>query len=120
MNTIRRLTATTRIVLLSALSAGLLAGCASGTHTLTGIPHPPLPWESVQLYQTPPPHYEVVGLVTARTRGSSQWRMDQATRKLKTQAGKLGANGIILNPVEHSGLLGRKLNLSGQAIFVLP
>ncbi|MEI9963213.1 MAG: hypothetical protein WDM76_19495 [Limisphaerales bacterium] len=108
--------------LLFSLLAGLLVsgGCASGTHIVTGNQHPPVPADAVVLYQAPPAKYEIVGIVNATVRGNRQRRMDAATHVLKRQAAKVGANGIILNPVESAGLTGRKTKLSGQAIYVLP
>lgn len=97
-----------------------LTGCVRGTHIVTGKQRPSVPTEAVQLYPTAPDHYEIIGVVNARARGSGQTQTDRATRELKHQASLIGANGIILNPIEHNGLAGRKLNLSGQAIYVLP
>lgn len=108
------------IPLLAGLSAMIVAGCASGTHIVTGQEHPTLPAEAVTLYQMPPPKYEIVGMVNSTARGDRQRRMDKAVHKLKQQAGVMGANGIILNPVENDGLAGRKVKLSGQVIYVLP
>ncbi len=109
------------IPLLAGLSAiMILAGCATGTRVVTGNQHQPVPVEAVQLYQTPPTQYEIIGMVNSTARGKRQHRMDVAVRKLKQQAAKMGANGIIMNPVETSGLGDRKIKLSGQAIYVLP
>ena len=87
---------------------------------VTGNQHQPVPTEAVKLYQAPPEHYEIVGMVNASTRGKRQRRTDAAVRKLKQQAAKMGANGIIMQPIENGGLGGRKVKLSGQAIYVLP
>lgn len=98
----------------------ILTGCASGSHVVTGNQHQPVPTEAVQLYQVAPAHYEIIGMVTAKARGSRQRRMDTAVRQLKHQAAVMGANGIIMNPIETAGLTDRKTVLSGLAIFVLP
>jgi hypothetical protein len=106
---------------LAGLSAVLiLTGCATGTHVLTGNQHQPIPVEAVKLYQAPPAKYEIIGMVNSSARGSRQRRMDAAVRKLKQQSAKMGADGIIMNPIETGGLTGRKVKLSGQAICVLP
>jgi len=106
---------------LAGISAALvLGGCATGTHIATGNQHPPIPFELVQIYQAPPAHYEIIGMVNASDRGNRQHRMDVAVRKLKKEAAKMGANGVIMNPIETGGLFDRKTKLSGQAIYVLP
>lgn len=104
----------------SLAAVAILSGCASGSHVVTGNQHQPVPTEAVQLYQVAPAHYEIIGMVTAKARGSRQRRMDAAVRQLKHQAAVMGANGIIMNPIETAGLTDRKTVLSGQAIFVLP
>jgi hypothetical protein len=109
------------IALLAGLSAMLIfAGCATGTRVVTGDQHQPVPVEAVKLYQAPPAQYEIIGMVNASARGSRQHRMDVATRKLKQEAAMMGANGIILNPVESGDMADRKIKLSGQAIYVQP
>ena len=108
-------------LLLAGFSATLIfTSCVSGTHVVTGNQHQPVPLEAVQLYQAPPAKYEIIGMVNATARGSRQHRMNVAVKELKHQAAVMGANGIIMNPVESGGLLDGKIKLSGQAICVLP
>jgi hypothetical protein len=78
--------------------AALLAGCASGSAIVYGDKRAPVPPEQVKLYTTAPPSAEVVGVVQASSDSGmgEQARMDRVINELKAQAGKIGANGIVL------------------------
>jgi hypothetical protein len=124
-----------RTLFLAAILA-ILAGCATGTHIITGNQRSPIPIEQVKLYQTPPAKYEVIGIVNATEPGRHQAAMDGVTAELKRQAAKIGANGVILSVVAQSGGEGfaaagsngaifaggiqPRFQLSGQAIYVPP
>ena len=93
--------------------AVLLAGCSSSSHVLTGTARPPISPDSVKIYnQAPAEHYEQIATVTASSQGSlaigSQQNMDKAIERLKQEAAKLGANGVVLQSVQdqHSGSIG--------------
>jgi hypothetical protein len=77
-----------------------LLGCGpSGSAVVTGARRAALPSEGVIIYLEPPTRkYEVVGLVTSRSVNGLTQQSDtqQATDELKRQAGKLGANGVLL------------------------
>jgi len=77
-----------------------LLGCGpSGSAVLTGARRDALPSEEVTIYLEPPTRkYEVVGLVTSRSVNGMTQQSDtqHATDELKRQAGKLGANGVLL------------------------
>jgi uncharacterized protein YbjQ (UPF0145 family) len=83
----------------------LLAGCSTSSHVMTGTAHAPIPPDSVRIYNQPPPgQYEQIATVTASSQGSlaigSQRNMDKAIARLKEEAAKLGANGILLQNIE--------------------
>jgi ribulose 1,5-bisphosphate synthetase/thiazole synthase len=82
-----------------ALCAVVMAGCATGTHIVTGTQHPALKPEQVTLYQIPPAKYEIIGIVNSQSPGKGQHNMDDAVDVLKQEAGEIGANGIILGAV---------------------
>jgi hypothetical protein len=77
----------------------VLGGCAS-SHVIVGTVRPPISPEAVTIYLTPPPNYEQVALIDASSRGSfavgDQHKMDKAIARLKAEAAKLGANGVLL------------------------
>jgi hypothetical protein len=100
-----------RTGLLSALIF-LVFGCSSTSHVLLGMPRPPIPPESVRVYAQPPPKYEQIAAIDASSKGSlaltGQQNMDKAIARLKEEAGKLGANGVLLQGVQdqQSGAIG--------------
>jgi hypothetical protein len=80
-----------------------LVGCLSVTSTQLGQPrsladHPVIAAERVSIYRAPeqvPGDYEEVALLHAT--GSLQWSSEsEMMRKLREEAGRLGANAIIL------------------------
>ena len=97
---------------LAALSALLLAGCSTSSHVLVGSARPPISPDAVQVYMQPPAHYEPIASINASSSGSfaitSQQNMDKALSRMKNEAAKLGANGILLQGVQdqQSGSIG--------------
>jgi hypothetical protein len=94
------------------LSATVLGGCSTSSHVLVGTPRPPISPDSVRIYAQPPPHYEQIAHLDATSQGSfaitSQQNMDKAISRLKAEAAKLGANGVLLQTVQdqQSGAIG--------------
>lgn len=96
-----------------ALAAILVcAGCSTSSHVLIGTARPPISPESVRVYRQPPPKYEEIATINATSQGSlaltSQQNMDKALQRLKQEAARLGANGIVLQGVQdtQSGSIG--------------
>lgn len=82
----------------------LLQGCTvvNSSSVPIGDPRPPIDPESVKLYRTPPAEYEEIALVSASAGHdfrSSQGVMNSAIKRLKEEAAKVGANGVILEYV---------------------
>lgn len=75
-----------------------IEACASGSSIVTGIPRPAIAPEHVKLYLEPPADFEVIGLVSASSDAgwTEQGSLDYAIAELKKQAGKLGANGVLV------------------------
>ena len=102
---------TTRLQLI-AVAACLAAGCSTSSHVLIGTPRPAISPESVRVYLQPPPKYEEIATLNASSQGSlaltSQQNMDKAMQRMKNEAAKLGANGILLQGVQdqQSGSIG--------------
>ncbi len=92
-----------RLNMIAAL-ATLLAACATSSHVLVGTPHPAISPESVQVYMQPPPRFDQIAIIDATSQGSfamtSQQNMDKAIERMKHEAAKLGANGVLLQGVE--------------------
>ncbi|MBS0225795.1 MAG: hypothetical protein JSS25_05580 [Proteobacteria bacterium] len=90
-----------RILLLLALG---LAGCATSSHVLTGVARPAISPDQVKLYSEPPQgRYEQIAVIDAISSQSfafsSQQKTDKVIARLKEEAAKLGANGILLQGI---------------------
>ncbi len=102
---------TTRLQLI-AVAACLAAGCSTSSHVLVGTPRPAISPDSVRVYLQPPPRYEEIATLNASSQGSlaltGQQNMDKAMQRMKNEAAKLGANGILLQGVAdtQSGSIG--------------
>ena len=96
----------------AAVLAVMLLGCATSSHVMIGSAHPPISPESVRIYLQPPEKYEQIATLDASSQGSfaitSQQNMDKAIARLKEEAAKLGANGVLLQGVQdqQSGSIG--------------
>ncbi len=75
----------------------LLAGCASGSTILVGDKRPPLSPDQVKIYLEPPASYDAIAIVKASSDmgWTEQGSVDYALKELKSQAAKVGANGIL-------------------------
>lgn len=91
-------------LLLAALTACAAVACATSSHVLIGTARPPTSPESVRVYYRPPPKYEEIATISASSQGSlaltSQQNMDKAIERMKAEAAKVGANGILLQSVQ--------------------
>lgn len=83
-------------------AAALLAGCATGSHIITGDTREALPPELVTVYYHAPKEYEVIGLVEAasETAFSPQAAQDRVIERLRQEAAQLGANGVLLTATD--------------------
>ena len=96
----------------AAVLAVLLLGCSTSSHVMIGNARPPISPESVRIYVQPPEKYEEIAALDATSQGSlaitSQQNMDKAMARLKEEAAKLGANGVLLQGVQdqQSGSIG--------------
>ncbi len=76
----------------------LLAACSS-SHVLTGTPRPPIDPAQVRLYYGPPPGgYEEIARLEVNSGAftyGEQNKTNSVMRKLREQAARLGANGIL-------------------------
>lgn len=81
----------------------LLAGCASSSHRLLAPARPPISPQQVRIYTAPPRPYQEIALLDASggpalfhgtPRGEAE-----AIERLKEEAAKVGANGVLLTLV---------------------
>jgi hypothetical protein len=83
--------------------AGILALAACGSSdsfVMVGAARPAISPADVKIYSHPPPNYEEIALLNASTSHmftpGGQTTIDEVIEKLKEQAAKLGANGVVL------------------------
>lgn len=82
-----------------------LAGCASSSKVMLGSARPPVDPAVVQVYSTTPPGAVEIAQVeaTSAVGFGTQGQTDAALLRLKEEAAKLGANGIVLVGVGANG-----------------
>lgn len=109
----------------------VLFSCASGTAFVTGKKRSSVNPDRISIYTEPPEDYEVIGIVTASSDSgfTDQGSLNYAIAELKKQAGKIGANGIILETISKSNSGGSFVdnvfvadsaqNVTSKAIYVL-
>jgi hypothetical protein len=96
----------------SLIGAVLLVACAS-SHVMIGKARAPISPDEVRIYTRPPdgPYEEIARLETS-SQGSfsftAQRKTDAVIKRLKTEAAKLGANGVLLEGIgdQQSGSIG--------------
>jgi hypothetical protein len=87
--------------LASVAAALFIVGCVTHqSHVIVGTVRPAISPDAVKIYLTPPPSYEQVAIIDASSAGSmavgDQKKTDIVIARLKEEAAKLGANGILL------------------------
>ena len=105
-------------VVLFIISFTLINGCiiSDSSHILTGIKREPISVDQVRLYSEPPAKYDVIAIVSANAAHDfvkQQKLVDEIVRKLKTEAAKLGANGVLLESVANQ-------NTGSNGVFINP
>ena len=101
-----------RFFSLSLLIVFLCGGCASSSYTIVGQVRPPIDPGDVEIFTSPPRHFEEIALLDASSAGgfggTSRAATDEAIYRMKEQAAKLGANGVLLTGMadQYGGSLG--------------
>lgn len=90
----------TRLCATAALVAMTLAGCVT-SHVMVGVARPPISPDQVKIYLQPPAvPYERIAILETSSRESlaftAQGKTDAVIARLKAEAAKLGANGVLL------------------------
>lgn len=84
------------------LAALLIAGCAS-SHVLVGTARPAISPDQVKIYFRPPAKFEEIATLQSSSRASlaitDQGKTNKVIERLKKEAAKLGANGILLQGI---------------------
>ena len=92
-------------ILTAALLALALAACAT-SHIMTGQARAPIDPSQVRVYFDPPPAgYEEIALLETRSGAytyGEQNKSDQVIEKLRIEAAKLGANGVLFQGTSDS------------------
>ena len=94
-----------RIPLVACLLAAALAGCACSSKVMLGQARAPIDPAQVRVYNTPPAgSVEIAQLESTSAVGfGTKGQTDAAVARLKREAAKLGANGVVLMGVGSSG-----------------
>ncbi len=89
-----------------------LAACAPSSHIVVGIVRPAISPSEVKIYLQPPPAFEEIAVLNASADSmfgaGGQGTVDKVIQRLKEEAAKLGANGVILEGMsdQQTGSLG--------------
>jgi hypothetical protein len=77
-----------------------VSACATPTHVITGDVRPPIAPDQVVIYSQPPIYFKTIATLDASASSAfgtgGQKSIDKVISRLKIEAAKLGANGIIL------------------------
>lgn len=92
-----------RQLIFISLSALAISACAPTSHVLVGAARPPISVTEVKVYLQPPPAFEDIASLNASADSAfgtgGQASVDKVLQRLKEEAAKLGANGIILEGI---------------------
>jgi hypothetical protein len=86
----------------------LLASYALASTIMVGEPRPPTNPANVKVFMEPPRKFDRIAIIRKGSSGawafSDQGQVDEAIAKIRVEAAKVGANGILLQVIEdHSG-----------------
>lgn len=83
----------------------IVSGCTSSS-VVVGPTHPAISPDQVKVYASPPPNYQEVAILDATSEFSlaitGQGQTDVAIDRMKSEAAKLGANGILIRAINTS------------------
>jgi len=101
-----------RLIALATMLTLGLAACTPSSHIVVGAVRPPISPSEVKIYLQPPPSFDEVAILNASADSmfgtGGQSTVDKVIQRLKEEAAKLGANGIILEGMsdQQTGSLG--------------
>ncbi len=84
-----------------AIGEAVLTACAPSTHVMVGRARPPITPDQVKIYSHPPSTpFEEIATLDASSKSAfgtgGQKSVDKVIERLKIEAAKLGANGVVL------------------------
>src|ERR1700730_18925176 len=95
----------------------LLCGYVSAGTILVGEPRPAISPDRVKVYWDAPRRYDRIAIITKGSGGawifSDNNEVDTAIARIRTEAAKLGDNGIILTAIENSSGGGDSIGVGG-------
>jgi hypothetical protein len=104
-------------VLLVTMFVSLLGGNASAGTVIVGEVRPPISPDRVKVYWDAPRRYDRIAIITKGSGGawifSDNSEVDTAIARIRTEAAKLGANGIILTAIENRSGGGVSIGVGG-------
>lgn len=98
----------------------LLANCGTTRTIMVGEPRPAIDPQAVRVYEVPPRHYERIAIINSS--GGTSWifrdrvSMDEAVAKLRGEAARLGANGVLLQHVYDEPAGGLSVGVGGFGV----
>jgi hypothetical protein len=106
-----------RLVFALSLTTGV-ASCADFSQVLTGPLRAPVSVDEVRVYTQPPAHFEQIAVLNASRRSvfeGTERTFQKMIETLKEQAGRLGANGLLLEDFSDSKDLSIAAGLGSQS-----
>jgi hypothetical protein len=104
-----------------ALATAPLSGCTATHAALLSPARPPISPESVRIFLEPPKaRYQEIANLTASSRGAftltTHGKIDKVIERLKQEAARLGANGVLLHGVDSrsAGSLGAGVSTESE------
>lgn len=93
------------------------AGCGTTRTIMVGQPRPAISPQTVRVYEVPPRHYERIAIINSS--GGTSWifpdrdSMENAIAKLREEAARLGANGVLLQEAYDEPAGGLSIGVGG-------
>ena len=98
----------------------LLCSCGSTNTIMVGQPRPAIAPGAVRLYYSAPRHFERIAIINSSSGPTwaftTRSQVDEAIAKLKEEAARVGANGILLENIETSSSGDFGLSIGGFGI----
>jgi hypothetical protein len=104
-------------LLLVTLAACVLASYVSASTIMVGEPRPPTNPAYVKVYMETPRKFDRIAIIRKGSSGSwafsDQGQVDEAIAKIRVEAAKVGANGILLQVIETNSGGGVGIGIGG-------
>lgn len=95
----------------------MLSSCATSHVIMVGQARPAISADLVRIYTAPPRNFERIAIINSSSGGSwaftERAQVDEAIAKIKEEAAKIGANGILLQAVGTTSSGGLNIGIGG-------